>query len=63
MSGLLKTIILINGSLAVTFGIFYELVMICLYLHINPWFALFMTLGGCGFAFWRMQRAAVRRWG
>jgi hypothetical protein len=60
---LLVPLILVNGSLAATFAIFYQLVMICLQLGISPWIAAAVTFGGCGFIFWRMHRSAVRRWG
>jgi len=54
---LLTTLLLVNGSLAVTFSIFYQLVMICLQFRITPWIALVVTLAGCAFVFYRQRWA------
>jgi hypothetical protein len=33
----MKTLLLINASIAIAFGIFYELVKLCLALGLSPW--------------------------
>jgi len=59
----LKALLLVNGPLAVTFGIFYQLAKLCVQLDISPWLALVVTMLACVLVFWGMQREAVRRWG
>jgi hypothetical protein len=57
----LGTLILVNASLAVAFGIFYELALLCVQTQLNAWLALPLTILVCAGGYWKFIRAASRR--
>lgn len=57
----LKTILLVNGLVAVAFALFYELVKLCEQLGISPWFTavLYVALYACWWV-WECRRATCK---
>jgi hypothetical protein len=41
----IKTIALVNATIAMGFAVFYELLKLCLTLHVSPWFAAVALVG------------------
>jgi len=51
----LSTLLLINGSIALAFGIFYALVKLCLYFSVSPYWAGVVYVAAY-VAWWRNAR-------
>jgi len=63
MTHFLKTLLLVNSALAVTFGIFGELCHLCVQSNITPWLAIPATMAFCGFIFIKTVGVISRRFG
>lgn len=50
---LLTIFLLVNGSMAVTFGVFYGLVKLSLAFNVSPWFAALALVGMYVAFIWR----------
>ncbi len=50
----LKTLLLINGTIAVGFAVFYQLVMLCLAVDVSAWWAALLFVGAFVY-WWRRQ--------
>jgi hypothetical protein len=63
MSTYTKTFILVNASLAVSFGIFIELAKWCGEYGVSPYLSIPGTMAVCGSLYWFLIRAVSRRFG
>jgi hypothetical protein len=55
----LKVIFFVTASLAVGYGIFYELLMLCIALDISVWWGTGIFVGLYGVALWKECRCAI----